>query len=121
MPKVFFWSGGIAMGRSIEGLLRSLLWQLIPKFPEFYLDDVLVQAETHLGSKKGPPRSLDPIGTCTNRRVMTLIKSVTQRTLRSCNLCFFIDGLDEYGGDQEDLIDFCQDIVLNMPFEPAIS
>ena len=121
MPKFFFWSGGASMERSIEGLLRSLLWQLLQEFPDLDFDNVLVQSDICSGFRKRPLNRLGPIPAWTNRRLIALLQNLTQLILRSCYLCFFIDGLDEYEGDQEDLIDFVGTIVQNTNAKVCLS
>ena len=110
LPKFFFWSAGNAMQKSLEGLLRSLLWQILNEYPEM----------TFLPSDDGPqsehsrrtPRNHNLIGAWTKARLSKTLQGVVNQLQRSCRLCLFIDGLDEFDEDEDDLITFVQNLVL---------
>lgn len=91
MLKFFFWSGGSLLEKCIEGLLRSLIWQILNDLPD--LDVEFSQ----------------PIAAWTERRLRTTLQKIVQLALNTHFLCFFIDGLDEFGGEQDELISFIQE------------
>ena len=107
--KIFFWSGGEDLEKSVQGLLRSFLWQLLQTFPEAMsmFSQYYIQSE----SKNSIPGNVGPIAAWTERRLRRLLQGVVRQVLSSCNLCFFIDGLDEFKGDQDELVDFFKDLV----------
>ena len=37
MPRFYFWTGGTFLEKSIEGLLRSLIWQILTSLADFHL------------------------------------------------------------------------------------
>ncbi|KAJ5995764.1 hypothetical protein N7481_002741 [Penicillium waksmanii] len=97
----FFWINGSDIHRSQEGLLRSLLFDIFQKCPE------LIQ-------KKFPERwgesvnmSLDLKGSMISwnrQELLSGLQRITQQTTLSNAFCIFIDGLDEYEGEHEDLL-----------------
>lgn len=108
MPRFFFWSGGIMVQKSLEGLLRSLLWQILNECPEIGI------ASSNLGAgseqNRSVPHERGLIGAWTKRRLQKALLEVMDQLQGSCRLCFFIDGLDEFDEDEDDLITFVQDI-----------
>lgn len=109
MPKFFLWSGGTTIQKSFEGLLRSLLWQILDAFPEMNIlpNDVESRSEQN--------RSIShehySIGAWTKCRLQRTLQKVIEQLQSSCCFCFFIDGLDEFDEDEDDLIAFVRDIV----------
>ncbi len=88
MPRFFFWSGGTLLQKSIEGLLRSLIWQILNELPD--LDVGFDQ----------------PIAAWTERRLRTTLRKLVQLALKSHTICFFIDGMDEFAADHDELVAF---------------
>ena len=94
-PKFFFWNPGSLLQKSAEGLLRSLIYQILQERPDLA---PLVASE-------------GPLETWTDRRLHTSFRRITQdSSLRRSKLCLFIDGLDEFAGDQSSLIDLLRSI-----------
>ena len=98
MPKFYFWSSGTQMQKSIEGLLRSLIWQILQLIPDLDITSIAFE-------------SRDMIPAWTERRLQTALSSILQQASGSHLFCLFIDGLDEYEGDQVGLIKSVQDLV----------
>ena len=113
VPKFYFWSGGNPMERSTEGLLRSLLWQILNQAPDLQVNDLRAR---HIDSILA-----EPIAAWTERRLRAKLKETVQQVLDTHRLCFFIDGLDEYAGDQAGLISFIQDIVQSPGIKMCLS
>lgn len=109
MPKFFLWSGGSTIQKSFEGLLRSLLWQILKKFPEMNIlpNDVESRSE----QSRSISHEHGSIGAWTKRRLQRTLQKVIEQLKSSCCFCFFIDGLDEFDEDENDLIAFVQYIV----------
>lgn len=93
MPKFFFWSGGTLMEKRIEGLLRSLIWQMLKALSDLDLG------------------FLQTIAAWTERRILTTLRSIVQQISNTHRLCFFIDGLYEYEGEQDELISFIRELM----------
>lgn len=109
MPRFYFWSGGKPMQKSLEGLLRSLLWQILQEFPEITL------LPSDVGPRPEPNRKTSSehgaIGAWTKRRLQRALQVVIDQLQKSCCLCFFLDGLDEFNEDEDDLIALVQSIL----------
>ncbi|KAH7346375.1 hypothetical protein BKA65DRAFT_399466 [Rhexocercosporidium sp. MPI-PUGE-AT-0058] len=109
----FFWNGGSLEQRSHCGLLRSLLHQALYKRPcsvrDIFPDEVaennalLAQAENEKWNW-----TLPALKRAFQRWVNVALKS-------SLNLCIFLDGLDEYEGDHESIVDFFKEISTSYP------
>ena len=106
VPKFFFWNAGTTMEKSIEGLLRSLLWQIL------HMPGILDAGILPMG---------DPPAAWTERRLQTAIQKSVGQVGKSHRLCFFIDGLDEFDGDHDKLIKFVQDMVQNANIKICLS
>ena len=113
MPKFFFWSGGTTIQKSFEGLLRSLLWQILNEFPEMGF----LQAE----QRRRISRDHGTIGAWTKRRLQRTLETVVGQLQSSCCFCFFMDGLDEFGEDEVDLIAFVQNLVSSTGVKVCLS
>lgn len=98
----YFWSSGTRLQKSIDGLLRSLLYEIFRQVPDLIFqaipEDVGAdddEASFALGGE-GRPWSTFELGQIVDRLVACDDMSV--------RFCFFIDGLDEYGGDHREVI-----------------
>lgn len=109
IPKFFFWSGGNTMQKSFEGLLRSLLWQILHEFPEVKV--LPFDGRSRSEQNRGIDRRNGTTVAWTKRRLQKTLQEVINQLQSSCCLCFFIDGLDEFAEDEDDLIAFVQDLV----------
>ncbi|KAF1952889.1 hypothetical protein CC80DRAFT_537934 [Byssothecium circinans] len=94
--RFYFWNSGTAMQRSLEGLLRSLLVQILDQCPE-------------LIPKLFPDRwntlqiSRNHMLWSTNE-LLEGIRALTAEASLSSRFCFFIDGLDEYDGTDKEIV-----------------
>ena len=96
-PRFFFWQPGSSMQKSSQGLLRSLVYQILLEDPDS------IEAMKSLDETSRD--ALAPVPAWTELRLIkTLLRSVQHLAHRLC-ICFFIDGLDEYCGDRNALVD----------------
>ncbi|KAL4786839.1 hypothetical protein BJX76DRAFT_365056 [Aspergillus varians] len=96
---VFFWNAGDRLQRSLEGLYRSILYQALRKCPEM-ANEVF---EHTLGMSHWQDIRLPLLEKAVNKLIQTLDP---QRH----KLCLFIDGLDEYEGDNLDQVQLVRNI-----------
>ncbi|KAI0509599.1 hypothetical protein F5B22DRAFT_616171 [Xylaria bambusicola] len=89
----FFWRAGSQLQNSVLGLLRSLLYQLCILEPE--IADIIL-------SKLSSPMAMIP--TWTERSLLSFATEAI-RSSKGTRFCIFIDGLDEYTGPYDDLVD----------------
>ena len=109
MPKFYFWSSGTTMQKSFEGLLRSLLWQILNEPPNTTALPVTFGSlpERHRSTALGH----SSIGSWTRSRLQRTLQQAISQLQSSCRLCFFLDGLDEFDEDHDELVTFVRDIV----------
>lgn len=107
----FFWEvGKVPLLRTREGLLRTLLFQILRQQP-----DLIKKVYTDLWSFYGSTVPLDPsqLHGFSGFEVPTDYMDLVSRMRTACqtlatsgtHLCLFIDGLDEYNGKEDDIID----------------
>ncbi|KAH8782029.1 hypothetical protein F5882DRAFT_499362 [Hyaloscypha sp. PMI_1271] len=95
----FFWnSGRQALQSSQEGLLRSILYQILRQCP-----DLIPFATPSLSH--GEDSSLQFDETLTMTKLLGAFQGIsTHLAMAKVKFCFFIDGLDEYEGKPGDII-----------------
>ncbi|KAH8879295.1 hypothetical protein GQ53DRAFT_672379, partial [Thozetella sp. PMI_491] len=99
----YFDSTGTAMQNSLEGMFRTLLYEIFRQRPELVslLSSVVSNRDTVSNQHHCPapwtPHSL-------RSALLTVF------TMSSCRFCFFIDGLDEYEGDMDALASNLQEL-----------
>lgn len=94
----FFWSSGYPMQRSQQGILQSLLFQILEQCPELIPAACLLRWADK--NTLGPP-------SWTRRQLLNTIITIASQEALSKRFCFFLDGLDEYDSDDgtfDDLI-----------------
>lgn len=99
----FFWSAGLPIQRTREGLLRSLLYDIISRVPE--LISKIYEENPHLFGQRGRTTQL-----WTVTRLEDVLRQVTAQKALPMRFCFFIDGLDEYEGNTFDICRVIQDL-----------
>ena len=88
----FFWNPGSSIQKSLTGLLRALLDEILSVCPELApLASPWRWQSYELGARK---RSL-----WSNRELIDSFQNVGQHSKDKIKLCLFIDGLDEFEGD----------------------
>ena len=101
-PSFFFWSAGSTLERSCEGLLRSLLYQILQRFPG--LTPTSIDHKSATEPAEDSEHTFQPIAAWTERRLHATFQSVMRLAQAFCHMCIFIDGLDEISGDPDALI-----------------
>jgi hypothetical protein len=95
----YFWNSGTEMQKSQEGLLRTIWYHIVEQSP--------AKALEHTPVRFASPSSLSA-RPWTEDELCTAIEGYTsackQGETDSEVLCLFIDGLDEYTGDQHNLV-----------------
>ena len=98
----YFWHAGTALQKSQEGLLRSLLYEILRQCPNM-LPDVLPERWALCEQANSTYCEWSR-----TELVNAIAKFSSQPIMLKC-ACFFIDGLDEYDGDHVELIRLLQD------------
>jgi len=97
----FFWNAGTEMQKSQQGLLQSLLFEVLRQCP------ILIpticpsrwQHRVHLFSQSSP---------WSRAELREAFEALKKQNTIPARLCFFIDGLDEYEGDHTELVNVLQ-------------
>ncbi|KAI4225318.1 MAG: hypothetical protein LQ349_007087 [Xanthoria aureola] len=95
----FFKDLGTWLQKSATGLLRSIIWQITQYWPGM-IDLVL----RRYGQSTGPspePSLLTVLPTWTETRLLQMLKDFINEKPAAVSLCAFLDGLDEYDGDED--------------------
>lgn len=102
MPSFFFWSPGSQLQKSLAGLLRSLVYQIIERFPDLM---------SVLAPSIGPsPHGFHQLPTWTEQRLRATLQSSLSAGLQQYRMCIFIDGLDEFQGNHATLLDLIRNL-----------
>jgi len=97
----FFWNSGFPMQKSQLGLLQSLLYQVLRACPA-------------LIKEVCPPKS--PGESWKRKELFEALTKVSNQTKLPAKFCFFVDGLDEYEGEDEDIVALLQELA----FSPSV-
>jgi hypothetical protein len=109
----YFWSGGTPMQKSIDGLLRSLVCQVLRQCPSLIPNAF----PEHWQSLMDAERMKTAINLSFDRDdIAKAFKSFTGADDQHTKFCFFIDGLDEYDGFDREIAA----VVKTLASSPAI-
>ena len=111
--KYFFWNAGTPLQKSQEGLLQSLLFEVLRKCPEL-IPAVCSKWPEFIPYQNEP----DP---WTRKDLLHTFSQLEKQTDVSAKFCFFIDGLDEYNGDQYELIKVLQGLAVSPDIKLCLS
>ncbi|KAL8774445.1 MAG: hypothetical protein Q9209_000818 [Squamulea sp. 1 TL-2023] len=108
----FFWSTGSELQKSSAGLLRSLVYQIASRWPAL----IKLGDQDAFGQRlqSGSYRSSSMLAAWTDRRLLSTLKLMLDRRPASAYLCVFIDGLDEFVGDEDTILDIIR-LFVNTP------
>lgn len=95
----FFWAAGTSMQKSRQGLLRTLLFDILRQQPELVKELCPERWEQSTEQMKLRDWSIPELS--------RILQRAGHLKNLAAKLCFFIDGLDEYEGDH---VEFCETI-----------
>ncbi|KAK0639655.1 hypothetical protein B0T16DRAFT_246926 [Cercophora newfieldiana] len=106
----YFWSAGTPLQKSVEGLLRSLLFDIFVRHPSLISVALPDRWETLSGRRTDDASHL-LVGVAGRAAKQWTISELSQALERlslhkdaTQHFCFFIDGLDEFHGDHHHLV-----------------
>lgn len=106
-PFFFFWNSGTELQMSHEGLLRSLLYQILSQIPD--LTPTAFADRVELGMVLGQSFvTRDPL---TLEELMRSFRTILSKATRTHKLVFFIDGMDEFQVNPADIVSFIKGLV----------
>ncbi|KAM0809263.1 hypothetical protein AB5N19_09606 [Seiridium cardinale] len=106
----FFWFLGTPLQKSQVGLLRSLLFDILSQRPELIPQ---VMPELCREAEKSGHLVQEAFAEPTMTEVTLWFKRLKAATKRQYRICLTIDGLDEFDGDHQVLLDFLEEICYN--------
>lgn len=98
LARFFFWNSGDKLQKSLEGLYRAILWDILRQFPDlipYAFPDIWSSASSEKGYmhiRHHPSFDLEDLHAALDRTF------TSQLTINRYRLCLFIDGLDEFDG-----------------------
>jgi hypothetical protein len=112
----FFWISGTHMQKSQEGLLQSLLFQIL-KSRAHFIPSIFPSRWNHLKNKNFDPDSLP----WTRRELLEGFKRLKNFDFSSTRFFFAIDGLDEYAGNHAEFLDVLSDLMDHLNVKICLS
>lgn len=109
----YFWTAGTEMQKSLEGLLQSLLYDILNECPDL----IPVICPDRWSSSRSDAFS----SPWRLRELHQSFKTLEAQDLVSARFCFFIDGLDEYNGAQSEVIEAMQVLTTSPKIKLCIS
>lgn len=108
IPKFFFWYSGTVLQKSLEGLLRAVLFEIFRECPAL-IEPV---CGDHYQESNIEGWDVD--------NLIKIFHGLMKHAI-STKFCFFIDGLDEYSGAVEMLLDILETISTNSNVKMCVS
>jgi hypothetical protein len=101
-PAYFFWNAGTDLQKSITGLLRTILYEILRRCPHL-ISQVFAERwqQTHHTGK------VEDVWN--DAELVVALKETLNHELSNC-FCLFIDGLDELVGDHRELVQLLLDM-----------
>ena len=105
----FFWNSGNSMQMSIDGLLRTILYEIVQSEGVSILDlfpERWEEIRSNLVSD-GTPYEMQP---WTTSECLQALRRLLLRPFNTLRFFFFVDGLDEFSGDHTELIELLKEM-----------
>lgn len=100
----YFWIAGTSLQKSQQGLLQNLLYEIFRQCPDLIKTTCTERWKT-CGQNSSASESMT---LWSLEELRETLKACVAKDDARLKLCFFIDGLDEYSGNQEDQTRLCQ-------------
>ncbi|KAL9595194.1 MAG: hypothetical protein Q9219_006588 [cf. Caloplaca sp. 3 TL-2023] len=95
----FFWNLGTELQKSVTGLLRSLIWQILVSLPAMI--NLILGNQDQLRGQFDSSVSSTMLSTWTEKRLLQMLEDLVMKKPSTVTLCAFVDGLDECVGDED--------------------
>ena len=110
----FFWKSGTPIQRSQIGLLRSLLYDTLKNRHDL-ISEVFPNAWKYSSDLTADDLVIT-VKTWTLPQLQRAFSNLVSLANPQLHLCFFIDGLDEYDGDVEEIAQYFRDLSVESPY-----
>ncbi|KAG4434031.1 hypothetical protein IFR05_010485 [Cadophora sp. M221] len=110
MAKFFFWKQGHPMQRSMDGMIRSLLYQILSEAPELIAACFPNQWRAIRNTPWHSQLTPELLNTKLRPVFTRLLADNNSKIFDTSNICIVLDGLDEFEGPRgnEELVDLIQ-------------
>lgn len=110
----YFWNAGFPMQKTQQGLVQSLLFQIMRRFPGLIAQAVPQRwAAGDMFYHYSDPWS--------QRELSEALTFILSHNDMDARFCFFIDGLDEYTGDHYELVEYLKLLVTSGAVKLCVS
>ncbi|KAK4182420.1 hypothetical protein QBC35DRAFT_518841 [Podospora australis] len=130
MATYFFWSAGTLLQKSLEGLLRSILFDIFVSNPSLIQLSLPERSKTLETSTLPSGRftgfatvdgKVTDLNTWTQTQLLRALGNLSTTPSINQKFCLFIDGLDEYYGEHSTLIQILEEISIGHNFKLCVS
>lgn len=111
----FFWTAGTSMQKSELGLLRTLLYDVFRICPDL-IPETCAERWTEAGTATSCFNT-----EWTSHELMGILKRIARASSMQVRFCFFVDGLDEFEGNHDDLSATLQALAGSKNFKICLS
>lgn len=102
-PAFFFWAAGFRLQKSVDGFLRSVIFQIL----DHHRDVIPFIANKYITS----PMYVQTLQVWTESELRDCFLTLAARISGTFRTCLIVDGLDESSGDHYELIQLIRDIL----------
>ncbi|KAK8855235.1 nacht nucleoside triphosphatase [Apiospora arundinis] len=120
----YFWSAGTSLQKTIEGLLRSLLFDIFtqkPQLMQIAVPDLWYAHSGSISTRQHDPQTVQPQRHWSVSNMTAALQRLASDTSVDQRFCIFIDGLDEYHGDHLDVIKVVKSLAEGRNFKLCVS
>lgn len=110
----FFWCAGTDMQKSQQGLLQTLLYNVLRQDPD------LVPFVCKL-PWNDPVQFHEPRSPWTRQELLDAFSCLGIQSVKTVRFCFFVDGVDEYKGDHTEVIRILKKLASNSDIKVCFS
>lgn len=104
----FFWNAGTDIQKSQQGLLQSLLYDILRQHPSLISATIPSRWTRMKQNPNFTSNQVEAWGRTELLETFDRLMAQLQQMPRSIKFCFFVDGLDEYDGDHTDIVNVLQ-------------
>jgi hypothetical protein len=106
LASFFFHDRGSTIQKSLDGLLRGLIYKILTDIPSLQAECLSSFVKDRKGLERGVWTLMDLEAT---------LESILSQQFQRVNLFIFIDALDEYSGKHADIVDFLDKVINQRP------
>lgn len=112
----FFWSSGVELQTTLEGLMRTLLHQILSQ-----ATDLIALTSPHVWEALYLFDHGYLLGGCTDTEVQQMFSRLLDNLPADVRLCCFVDGLDEFQGDPALILEFVKRMTSNQNIKMCVA